>query len=82
MAPGDPGSRVPGSIQRLPWITLGWLQLPGSNDRAHGNPKDTTVPWVLLARREQGPLSPGDCFLLLPMNVQHVADGVRVLSVV
>ena len=55
----DPGSRVPGYIQHYPGTIWHWLQLPGRNGRAPSNTVVTTVPWVLPARKETGPLSPG-----------------------
>ena len=63
--PKDPGTRVPGSIQHCPWMARDSLWLPGSHSRRYSNWRRTTVLWVLLARRETGPLSPGGCLFLL-----------------
>ena len=62
MRPEDPGTRVPGSIQHLPWTGWDWLWLPGWNCRRYSNRKPVVYLWVPLARRESGPLSPGHCF--------------------
>ena len=45
-------------IQRLPWIALGAIQVPGQIDRRYGNPRVACHPRVVPTRGFPGPLSP------------------------
>ena len=45
-------------IQRLPWIPLEGIQVPGRNDRRYGNAMAAWRPWLLPTRIPRGLLSP------------------------